>query len=174
MRKPFEGIFGNTCELRILEFLLPLEGMDFNISELAEEVGVSRPTVQKVVKKFLEYGILKVSRERGGIKYYEINPESPFVKLLNELNNILIAKMVGPEVMAEVEEYWKRRTFEELREFVTSFTRVLGEMFSAEIERLPTPTELIEEDKVIHPPAVTFSARAADELDLLRGDINAA
>ena len=39
--KPFEGLLGNNCELRMLEYLLPLDGMDFNITKLAEEVGVS-------------------------------------------------------------------------------------------------------------------------------------
>ncbi len=112
MRKPFEGILGNTCELRILEFLLPLEGLDFNISELAEEVGVSRPTVQKAIKKFLEYGLVKVTRRRGGTAYYEINVRSPFVQVLNELNNLLIAKMVGPEVMEKVEQHWNRKFIE--------------------------------------------------------------
>ncbi|CVK34330.1 conserved protein of unknown function [Methanoculleus bourgensis] len=42
MVRPFEGVFGNTCELRLLEFLLPLDGMKFNITELSEEAGVSR------------------------------------------------------------------------------------------------------------------------------------
>ena len=29
--KHFEGLLGNNCELRMLEYLLPLEGMDFNM-----------------------------------------------------------------------------------------------------------------------------------------------
>ncbi|MCK9278853.1 MAG: ArsR family transcriptional regulator, partial [Methanoculleus sp.] len=58
MTRPFEGVFGNTCELRLLEFLLPLYDMKFNVTELSEEAGVSRVTAGRVVKKFVEWGIL--------------------------------------------------------------------------------------------------------------------
>ena len=162
MRKPFEGIFGNTPELRMLEFLLPLEGIDFNITELAEEVGISRPTAQKIVKKFLEYDILKISSEKGGVRYYELNPSSPFVRLIDEINNVLIAKMVGPEVMQEVEEYWD--TLKESKEKTVSL--------SSDIENLPISNaiggddvNLISLDK--YPVAYTLG-------EFERGDLNAA
>ena len=109
MRKPFEGIFGNTAELRLLEFLLPLEGLSFNLSELAEEAGVSRPTVQKVVEKFVEHGILKVAKKQGNTKFYEINPTSPFVMLFEEINNVLIEEMLSEETLAEIREYWESK-----------------------------------------------------------------
>ena len=41
MALPFEGVFGNNCELRVMEFLLPLRSMEFNITELAEEAGIT-------------------------------------------------------------------------------------------------------------------------------------
>jgi len=53
MSNPFEKILGNTCEMRIIEFLLPLEDLEFNVTELAEEAGVSRVTAGKVIKSLL-------------------------------------------------------------------------------------------------------------------------
>jgi len=93
--KPFEGILGNTCELRIVEFLLPLEDMAFNITELAEEVGVSRPTVIKAVKVLQKWGLLSVVQKLGNMKTYTLNRASPYVKLLNEFNNQIIADIAG-------------------------------------------------------------------------------
>ena len=182
MRKPFEGIFGNTPELRMLEFLLPLEGVDFNITELAEEVGISRPTAQKIVKKFLEHGILKVSAEKGGVKYYEIDPDSPFVRLIDEINNVLIAEMVGPEVMNEVERIWSQRNMEELGRLIVGFTKEIKSMITSETEKLPTPSKSIEEDEsMVFPPkepaGIYVSLRdinAADDVDILAGGANAA
>ncbi len=170
MRKPFEGVFGNTAELRMLEFLLPLEGIDFNITELAEEVGISRPTAQKIVKKFLEYGILKISREQGGVKYYELNPASPFVVLMNEINNVLIARMVGPEVMREVEQYWNKRMNEEISRMVVNVVQHLKALFSSELEQLPVPREPIEEEESIistprQPEGAYISSRSIDNAD---------
>ena len=162
MRKPFEGIFGNTPELRMLEFLLPLEGIDFNITELAEEVGISRPTAQKIVKKFLEYGILKISMEKGGVKYYELNTSSPFVRLIDEINNVLIAKMVGPEVMQEVEDYWNAKKGSREKSI---------ELYS-DIENLPLSTTLMEEEGDLIPYDKYPLVHALDKFE--RGDLNAA
>ena len=51
--KPFEGLLGNNCELRMLEYLLPFDGMDFNITELTEEVGVSKITATESQQNLL-------------------------------------------------------------------------------------------------------------------------
>ncbi|MCP1715465.1 DNA-binding GntR family transcriptional regulator [Methanocalculus alkaliphilus] len=95
MPRPFEGILGNTCELRLLEFLLPLEGMEFNITELSEEVGVSRVTVGRVVKKFVAWGILNVNNRK--IPRYSINSSSPIIRGLEIVNNALIRRIIAEE-----------------------------------------------------------------------------
>lgn len=102
--KPFEGLLGNNCELRMLEYLLPLEGMDFNITELAEEVGVSRVTATRIAKKFVEWGILN-SVKRANAAYYSIDLESPIVKNIEQLNNILIETILDDEELYEIHDY---------------------------------------------------------------------
>jgi DNA-binding transcriptional ArsR family regulator len=102
--KPFEGLLGNNCELRMIEYLLPLEGIEFNLTELAEEVGVSRPSATKAVKKFVEWGLIN-SRSKKNLTYYSINPESPIVKNILQLNNLLIEKMLGEETLYEIHDY---------------------------------------------------------------------
>jgi len=104
--KPFEGLLGNNCELRMLEYLLPLDGIDFNITELAEEVGVSRVTATRIAKKFDEWGILN-SKKRANAAYYSINLESPIVKNIEDLNNILIETILGDEKLYEIYDYWE-------------------------------------------------------------------
>lgn len=106
MTSPFEGLLGNNSELRMLEYLLPLDGIDFNITELAEEVGVSRVTATRVVKKFAEWGVLN-SRARSGVTYYSINPESAIVKNIEQFNNILIENILGDEALYEIHDYWE-------------------------------------------------------------------
>jgi hypothetical protein len=39
---PFEKIFGDTSELRVIQFLLPMNGLEFNISDIARGADVSR------------------------------------------------------------------------------------------------------------------------------------
>ena len=103
--KPFEGLLGNNCELRMLEYFLPLEGMDFNITELSEEVGVSRVTATRIAKKFVEWGILN-SEKRANATYYSINQESSIVKNIEQLNNILIENILGDETLYEIYDHW--------------------------------------------------------------------
>lgn len=106
MSRPFEGLFGNNSELRMIEYLLPLEGIEFNITELAEEVGVSRVTAAGNVKKFVEWGILNL-RTAGATTYYSLNPESPIVKSIEQLNNVLIERILGDETLYEIHDYWE-------------------------------------------------------------------
>lgn len=107
MSRPFEGLLGNNCELRMLEYLLPLEGIEFNITELAEEVGVSRVTATRIVKKFAEWGVLKSPRTIGNTAYYSINHESPVVKSVEQFNNVLIENILGDETLYEIHDYWE-------------------------------------------------------------------
>jgi DNA-binding transcriptional ArsR family regulator len=106
MSNPFEGVLGNSSELRMLEYLLPLEGIDFNITELAEGIGVSRVTVTRIVKKFVELGVLN-SKKTSRITYYSINLDSPIVKNIDQLNNILIENILGDEALYEIHDYWE-------------------------------------------------------------------
>lgn len=108
MSGPFEGLLGNNCELRMLEYLLPLEGIEFNITELAEEVGVSRVTATRIVKKFADWGVLNSTR-MAGITQYSINHESPVVKSIEQFNNVLIENILGDEVLYEIHDYWDER-----------------------------------------------------------------
>lgn len=108
--KPFEGVLGNNCELRLIQFLLPLEGIDFNITELAEEVEISRVTATKVVKKFTEWGLL-LAKKSGNSTYYSINMQSPIVASIQQVNNALIETMLGDEELHEIHDYWESNKY---------------------------------------------------------------
>jgi len=108
MMKPFEGVLGNNSELRTLEFLLPLYDIEFNITELAEEVGVSRVTATRIVKKFIEWGIMN-STKKAGIRYYSLNQESPIVKNIEQLNDIIIEHILGDETLYEIHDFWEKQ-----------------------------------------------------------------
>ena len=107
MNKPFEGLFGNNSELRMIEYLLPLDKIEFNINELAKDVGISKIIADRNVKKFLKWGLLNITRNTGTTAYYSINLESPIVKCIEQFNNTLIEKILGDEKLYEIHEYLK-------------------------------------------------------------------
>lgn len=102
--EPFESLLGNTCELKLIEYLLPLEGLEFNITELAEEANISRATVTKVVQKFIEWDLLTISKS-GKVKNYSINIKSPIIASIQHFNNTLIETMLGDDVLYEIHDH---------------------------------------------------------------------
>jgi predicted transcriptional regulator len=96
VKHPFDGLFGDTCETRLLAFLLPMYGIVFGMAELTEEIGLTRQSVAKAMKKFSDRGMVKI-RKDGRTWLYAIDENSPLVKRLEEFDNSLIESMVGPE-----------------------------------------------------------------------------
>ena len=56
MKQPFEGLFGDTCETRLLQFLLPMYGIEFDMADLTEEIKLTRQSISKAMKKFSRPG----------------------------------------------------------------------------------------------------------------------
>ena len=100
MAEPFEKIFGDTSELRVIESLLPNKNRDFNITEIAEESDISRQAAIPVVKKFLQWDLLKIDSKRGNANYYKINEDSDFIKAFREINNSIITCILGEELLS--------------------------------------------------------------------------
>ena len=102
MKQPFEGLFGDTCETRLLQFLLPMYGIEFDMAELTEEIKLTRQSIAKAMKKFSDRGMVKIRKE-GRTWLYSINEESPLVKRLEDFDNSLIESMVGPEEFKKIQ-----------------------------------------------------------------------
>jgi len=75
MKQPFGGLFGDTCETRLLQFLLPMYGIEFGMVDLTEEIKLTRQSISKAMKKFSDRGMVKI-RKDGRTWLYAIN-ETP-------------------------------------------------------------------------------------------------
>ena len=103
MKPPFEGIFGDPCETRLLQFLLPMYGIEFDMAGLVEEIGLTRQSIAKAMNKFAAKSMVKIRKE-GRTPLYSINEDSPLVKRLEDFDNSLIESIVGPEVFEPTRE----------------------------------------------------------------------
>jgi DNA-binding transcriptional ArsR family regulator len=101
MKPPFGGLFGDTCETRLLQFLLPMYGIEFDMAELVGEIGLTRQSIAKAMKKFSDRGMVKVRKE-GRTPLYSINEDSSLVKRLEDFDNSLIESMIGPEEFRKI------------------------------------------------------------------------
>ncbi len=103
MNQPFEGLFGDTCETRLLQFLLHMYGIEFDMADLTEEIRLTRQSISKAMKKFSDRGMVKIRKE-GRTWLYSINEESPLVKRLEDFDNSLIESMVGSAEFRKIEK----------------------------------------------------------------------
>jgi DNA-binding MarR family transcriptional regulator len=108
MQQPFEGLFGDTCETRLLQFLLPMYGIEFKMADLIQEVKLTRQSISKAMKRFSERDMVNIRKE-GRTWYYSINEESPLIKRLEDFDNSLIESMIGEEEFKEIEKTHEKR-----------------------------------------------------------------
>src|SRR4030042_733373 len=91
--RPFQGILGNTSELRVLEHLASLPKLDFNITELARAARLSRPAADMVAKKFAEWGVIEVLQRRGNMTFYKLHERSALVTTFLAFDDSIAERM---------------------------------------------------------------------------------
>jgi len=76
--------FGDTPQLRVLDFLIGFHFFDYPITEIARESNVSYNSLKVFFPYFIKSGIVCKTRKIGKSDYFKLNLENIFVKnLLN-------------------------------------------------------------------------------------------
>lgn len=78
--------FGDTPQLRVLDFLIDNHFFDFPMTEIARESNVSYNSLKNFFQKFIDSEILIKTRKLGKSDYYKLNIENPFIKNLIKLD----------------------------------------------------------------------------------------
>jgi len=99
MEIPFEGIFGSTPELKTLQFLIAHSHFDYTKKELAENVGIARQTVYKVLDVFLKWEIVKETRKIGNVTLYALNKKNRLVESFKKFDSEIINIIAQEELM---------------------------------------------------------------------------
>jgi len=106
---PFEGIFGSTPELKVLQFLLAYSHFDYTKKELAEHAGISRQTVYNVIDLFLTWGIMKETRKIGNVTLYTLDKTNHLVQAFKKFDDKII-DIIASEELRKAEQTDKQRT----------------------------------------------------------------
>ena len=83
---PLSEYFGDTPQLRVLDFLIDNHFFDFPITIIAKESNVSYNSIKLFFPIFVKSGILVKTRKIGKSDYYQLNIKNPFVKNLIKLD----------------------------------------------------------------------------------------
>jgi len=101
--------FGDTPQLRVLDFLIENHFFDFPMTEIARGSNVSYNSLKSFFPNLITSKILVKTRKIGKSDYYKLNLKNPFVVNLIKLDWILIKRDILPEI-----EDTKKQTKEQL------------------------------------------------------------
>lgn len=94
----FVLFLGKYPEIRIIDFFLDSPFNSFTTKEIIEGVGMSYTTFYKIWKKFLDFGIVKITKRIGKIKLYQLDKDSPVVVKILEMERLLIDNYVDNQL----------------------------------------------------------------------------
>ncbi len=89
--------FGDTPQLRVLDFLIGNHFFDFPMTEIARESNVSYNSIVLFFDEWVKKGILVKTRKVRKSNYYKLNLDNPFVIDLIQLDWSLTKRNVLAE-----------------------------------------------------------------------------
>ena len=81
--------FGDTPQLRVIDFMIENHFFDYPLTEIARESHISYNSLRSFIDKFIETGFFIKTRRVGKSDYYKLNLENLFVKNLIKLDWML-------------------------------------------------------------------------------------
>jgi len=98
----FLEYFGDTPQLRVMDFLIENHFFDFPMTEIARGANVSYNSLQVFFPKLIDSKMLIPTRKIGKSDYFKLNIEHPFIKKLIQLDWTLTKSAVlGEECQSE-------------------------------------------------------------------------
>lgn len=89
--------FGDTPQLRVLDFLIDNHFFDFPMTEIARGSNVSYNSIILFFEDWVKNGILIKTRKVRKSDYYKLNLENPFIENLIKLDWIITKKNILPK-----------------------------------------------------------------------------
>ncbi|MFA5174410.1 MAG: hypothetical protein WC438_04480 [Candidatus Pacearchaeota archaeon] len=94
--------FGDTPQLRVLDFLIGFHFFDYPLTEIAKESNVSYNSLKMFFSDFVKSGIIIKTRKIGKSDYYQLNMDNDFVKNLIKLDWMLTKKNLDVDSKEEL------------------------------------------------------------------------
>ena len=85
----FVEYFGDYPLIRVLDFLILSRGMDYSMTEIAQDSGVGWSSFSEIWSKLVEKDIVKLTRTIGNAKLYKLNLDNLWVKELIRMDKTI-------------------------------------------------------------------------------------
>ena len=97
----FREALGDSPVIRVLDFLIEGRGLDYSLSDIAENSNIGWTTLHRIWSNLLKLKIVKPTREIGRAKLFKLDEENPAVKELIKLYDTLLYQ--------ETENYFSKK-----------------------------------------------------------------
>lgn len=96
----FSEALGNSPAARILDFLITGRGLDYSLTDIAQNSGVGWTSLHRIWDKLVKLNLVMHTRDIGKAKLFRINSENPAVRRLIKFYDELI-KQESEKVLKE-------------------------------------------------------------------------
>ncbi len=86
----FREALGNSPVIRVLDFLIEGRGLDYSLTDIAENANIGWTTLHRIWDNLLRLNIVIPKREIGRAKLFKLNEENPAVEKLIKLYDTLL------------------------------------------------------------------------------------
>lgn len=86
----FREALGDSPVIRVLDFLIEGRGLDYSLTDIAENANIGWTTLHRIWDKLVRLQIVKHTRTIGRAKLYQLNTVNPSVKELIRLYDTLL------------------------------------------------------------------------------------
>ena len=86
----FREALGDSPVIRVLDFLIEGRGLDYSLTDIAENANIGWTTLHRIWDKLVKLNIVIPTREIGRAKLFKLNEENPAVEKLIKLYDTLL------------------------------------------------------------------------------------
>ncbi|OGS39857.1 MAG: hypothetical protein A3K77_07700 [Euryarchaeota archaeon RBG_13_31_8] len=86
----FREALGDSPVIRVLDFLIEGRGLDYSLTDIAENANIGWMTLHRIWDNLLRLGLVVPTREIGRAKLFKLNEENPAVERLISLYDTLL------------------------------------------------------------------------------------
>lgn len=99
----FREALGNSPVIRVLDFLIEGRGLDYSLSDIAENSNIGWTTLHRIWDKLVKLEMVKQTREIGRAKLFKLNEANPAVKELIKLYDTLLYQETEKHLSKKIE-----------------------------------------------------------------------
>ena len=86
----FREALGDSPVIRVLDFLIEGRGLDYSLTDIAENANIGWTTLHRIWDKLVQFNMIVPTREIGRAKLFKLNDRNPAVEKLIKLYDTLL------------------------------------------------------------------------------------